>query len=153
MIIRRIIRNPRHPSHLSQDPDSIFRTFLEQFVLVLSISKYHFVWLAPGSGRNTKLESKMMLLTSYVVTLIVNLSCCTIAMIVNFLCCNSKTNFLRRRCRRKVLTQSGGTTVKSCTNHIRMICTKMFCTASILRNISVRCDMDISCLYWKLESS
>ena len=85
--------------------------------------------------------------------LIVNLSCCTIAIIVNFLCCNSETNFLRRRCRRKVLTQSGGTTVKSCTNHIRMICTKIFCTASILRNISVRCDMDISCLYWKLESS
>ena len=29
-----ITHNPRHPNHLSQDPDSILRTFLEQFVLV-----------------------------------------------------------------------------------------------------------------------
>ena len=26
--------SPRHPNHLSQDPDSILRTFLEQFVLI-----------------------------------------------------------------------------------------------------------------------
>ena len=31
-----IIRHPRHPNHLSQDPDSILQTFLEQFVLVLN---------------------------------------------------------------------------------------------------------------------
>ena len=37
IIIWRIICNPRHPSHLSQDPDSISRTFLEQFVLVKSL--------------------------------------------------------------------------------------------------------------------
>ena len=30
-----IIRHPRHLSHLSQDPDSISRTFLEQFALVI----------------------------------------------------------------------------------------------------------------------
>ena len=29
-----IIGHPRHPSHLCQDPDSILRTFLEQYVLV-----------------------------------------------------------------------------------------------------------------------
>ena len=29
-----IIRHPRHHSHLCQDPDSILRTFLEQYVLV-----------------------------------------------------------------------------------------------------------------------
>ena len=28
-----IIRHPRHPNHLSKDPDSISRTFLEQFAL------------------------------------------------------------------------------------------------------------------------
>ena len=28
---------PRHPNHLSQDPDSISRTFLEQFALVLVV--------------------------------------------------------------------------------------------------------------------
>ena len=32
-----IIRPPCHPSHLCQDPDSIWGTFLEQFVLVLTI--------------------------------------------------------------------------------------------------------------------
>ena len=29
-----IIRLPRHPNYLSQDPESISRTFLEQFALV-----------------------------------------------------------------------------------------------------------------------
>ena len=29
-----IIRHPRHPSHLCQDPNSISRTFLEQLVLI-----------------------------------------------------------------------------------------------------------------------
>ena len=33
-----IIRHPRHPSHLCQDPDSISQTFLEQFVLVARTS-------------------------------------------------------------------------------------------------------------------
>ena len=36
-----IIRRPRHPNHLSQDPDSISQTFLEQFVLVKSGRKVH----------------------------------------------------------------------------------------------------------------
>ena len=34
-LLQMIIRHPRHPYHLSQDPDSILRTFLELFVLVL----------------------------------------------------------------------------------------------------------------------
>ena len=31
-----IIRLPRHPNYLSQDPESISRTFLEQFALVFN---------------------------------------------------------------------------------------------------------------------
>ena len=34
-LLQMIIRHPRHPNHLSQDPDSISRTFLEQFAPVL----------------------------------------------------------------------------------------------------------------------
>ena len=33
-LLQMIIRHPRHPSHLCQDPNSISRTFLEQLVLV-----------------------------------------------------------------------------------------------------------------------
>ena len=36
-----IIRQPRHPSHLCQGPDSISRTFLEQFVLVFNFLLSH----------------------------------------------------------------------------------------------------------------
>ena len=39
-----IIRQPRHPNHLSQDPDSISLTFLEQFVLVHFILLEVLVW-------------------------------------------------------------------------------------------------------------
>ena len=34
-LLQMIICHPRHPNHLSQDPDSILRTFLEKLVLVL----------------------------------------------------------------------------------------------------------------------
>ena len=34
-----VICHPHHPSHLYKDPDSISRTFLEQFVLVLLAEK------------------------------------------------------------------------------------------------------------------
>ena len=37
-LLQMIIRHPRHPNHLSQDLNSISRTFLEQFALVSIIS-------------------------------------------------------------------------------------------------------------------
>ena len=39
-LLQMIIRHPRHPNHLSQDLDSISRTFLEQFALVTSAILY-----------------------------------------------------------------------------------------------------------------
>ena len=36
-LLQMIICHPRHPNHLSQDLNSISRTFLEQFALVISI--------------------------------------------------------------------------------------------------------------------
>ena len=36
-LLQMIIRHPRRPNHLSQDPDSISRTFLEQFALVYRV--------------------------------------------------------------------------------------------------------------------
>ena len=38
-LLQMIICHPRHPNHLSQDPDSISRTFLEQFALVLFLTE------------------------------------------------------------------------------------------------------------------
>ena len=51
-----IVCHPRHPNHLSQDPDSISRTFLEQFVLVLTCicTDKHDRWgrfASPGGNR------------------------------------------------------------------------------------------------------
>ena len=40
--LQMITRHPRHPNHLSQDPDLISQTFLEQFVLVYLI--WGLVW-------------------------------------------------------------------------------------------------------------
>ena len=37
-LLQMIIRPPRYPNHLSQDPNSISRTFLEQFALVSAFS-------------------------------------------------------------------------------------------------------------------
>ena len=39
-LLQMIISHPRHPNHLSQDLDSISRTFLEQFALVTSAILY-----------------------------------------------------------------------------------------------------------------
>ena len=36
--------SPRHPNHLSQDPDSISRTFLEQFDLVSFFGMWWVGW-------------------------------------------------------------------------------------------------------------
>ena len=38
--LQMIIRHPCHPSHLCQDPDSIWRTFVEQFVLAQEARQY-----------------------------------------------------------------------------------------------------------------
>ena len=52
--LRMIICHPRHPSHPSQDPVSILRTVLEQFVLVaffchnLHAAHHRTVYLAPS---------------------------------------------------------------------------------------------------------
>ena len=42
-LLQMIIRHPLHPSHLSQDTDSISRAFLEQFVLVVFVAVFVFV--------------------------------------------------------------------------------------------------------------
>ena len=48
-LLQMIIRHPCHPNHLSQDPDSISRTFLEQFVLVSCIRSSPIQFMNHGS--------------------------------------------------------------------------------------------------------
>ena len=52
-LLQMIIRHPHYPNHLSQDPDSISRTFLEQFDIVCFFG----LWWA-GRGQKSHLTEK-----------------------------------------------------------------------------------------------
>ena len=65
-----IIRHPRHPNHLSQDLDSISRTFLEQFVLVIE-PRFIVDHSPPLLGSNSCLENLNAMADEYTHSMLV----------------------------------------------------------------------------------
>ena len=81
-LLKIIFYQPRHSSHLCQDPDSISRTFLEQFVLVIVfISSWNVRklwdkrWTTDMAKVAKKLPLKCFLLEFAIYTSILSFSC------------------------------------------------------------------------------